>query len=88
VAIFSLLVMFGDRAHIIDKQTKADSQTFPLLEQMPEKIMEVGALVKPVFSDFWDYSVDFMDRLERMNVERSESDNIFDIEEDEPKDRR
>lgn len=83
VAIFSLLVLFGDRAHIIDKQTKKDSLTYPFLEQMPDRLMQLGTMVRPVFSDFWDYSVDFMDRLERMNVEQTESDNFFDIDEKE-----
>lgn len=84
VAIFSLLVLFGDRAHIIDNQTKKDSVTYPLLEKMPDRLLEAGKLVRPVFTDFWNYSVDFMDRLERMNnMETTESDNIFDIEDDE-----
>ncbi|PHN04451.1 CvpA family protein [Flavilitoribacter nigricans] len=83
VAVFSLLVLFGDRAHIIDRQTKQDSVTYPILEKMPDKLLQVGKLVRPVFTDFWNYSVDFMDRLERMNnMETTESDNIFDIEED------
>lgn len=81
-AIFSLLVLFGDRAHIIDDRTKRDSVTYPMLEVMPAKLMTLGTMVRPVFTDFWNYSVDFMDRLERMNnVETSESDNIFDIDE-------
>lgn len=89
VAIFSLLVLFGDRAHIIDNQTKKDSVTYPLLEKMPDRLLEAGKLVKPVFTDFWNYSVDFMDRLERMNnMETTESDNIFDIEDDSEDDSR
>ncbi|MCB0634076.1 MAG: hypothetical protein KDD15_30305, partial [Lewinella sp.] len=83
IAVFSLLVMFGDKAHIINKQTKSDSKTYVFLEPMPEKLMQAGSVLKPVFTDFWNYSVDFMDRLERMNVERTENNNIFDIEDDE-----
>lgn len=83
VAIFSLLVMFGDRAHIINKETKSTSATYPILEKMPAQLLKVGQVIRPVFSDFWHYSVDFMDRLERMNVEKTESDNFFDLEEDE-----
>jgi hypothetical protein len=74
--------MFGDRAHIIDRETKRTSFTYPMLEKMPNQLLKTGAMLRPVFSDFWDYSVDFMDRLERMNVEQAESNNIFDIEDD------
>lgn len=83
IAVFSLLVMFGDRAHIINDSTKRESQTYPLLEKMPDQLMKVGGVLKPVFTDFWNYSVDFMDRLERMNVERTENNNIFDLDDDE-----
>lgn len=80
VAIFSLLVMFGDRAHIIDNRTKAESRTYPLLETMPDRLLQLGSVIRPIFSDFWDYSVDFMDRLE---MKQEEYNNIFDADEGE-----
>jgi membrane protein required for colicin V production len=86
IAVFSLLVMFGDRAHIINDRTKAESRTYPLLETMPDKLMKVGAVLKPVFTDFWNYSIDFMDRLDNMK-ENTESNNIFDIDDEEDSDR-
>lgn len=86
IGVYSVLVLFGDRAHIIDSSTKRESITYPFLEKMPDQLMAAGKVVQPVFSEFWAYSVDFMDRLEGMNVERSESGNIFDLEEDDEAD--
>lgn len=82
VAFFSVLVLFGNKSHIIDDTTKEDSITYPMLERMPDQLLAAGKVVKPVFSDFWQYSVDFMDRLENMNVERTEKDNVFDIDDE------
>lgn len=85
VAFFSVLVLFGNKSHIIDDSTKEESITYPMLEKMPDRLMAAGKVLKPVFTDFWQYSVDFMDRLENMDVERSEQDNVFDIEDEDDK---
>ncbi len=82
VAFFSVLVLFGNKSHIIDDTTKEESITYPMLEKMPDRLLAAGKVLKPVFTDFWQYSVDFMDRLENMNMERSEQDNVFDIEDE------
>ena len=83
VSLFSVLVLFGDKAHIIDKQTKTESITYGFLEVMPEKMIAGSKKLKPVFEDFWEYSINFMDRLEKSNVDRESNDTIFDIDEDE-----
>lgn len=82
VFFFSVLVMFADRSRIIDEQTKEDSLTYEFLEPFPEKAWAAGQRVWPVFEEFYFYAIDIMDQL-KGDVEQRESDNIWDIEEDE-----
>lgn len=83
ISLFSVLVLFGDRSHIIDEQTKKESITYEFLEAMPDRLQNVSKKLKPVFEEFWDYSINFMDRIEKGGgVERNSSDTIFDMDED------
>ena len=83
IALFSTLVIFADRSHIINDDAKRESRAYPILQQFPDLVSVAGKTVYPIFKDFWVYSIDTMDRLKDLNVERTESDNIFDIEEEE-----
>ena len=78
--IFSGLVYFGDRSRIISDEVRADSITYPALSRMPDLVIDNARAIFPIFYDFYDQAVDAMDRL-RDNVDRSESDSIFDLEE-------
>ncbi len=78
--IFSGLVYFGDRSRIITDEVKADSITFPVLIQLPDIVIDKAKALFPIFYDFYEQAVDAMDRL-KDNVERGESDSIFDLEE-------
>jgi membrane protein required for colicin V production len=78
--IFSGLVYFGDRSKIISDEAKADSITYPVLIQLPDIVIEKGRALFPIFYDFYEQAVNAMDRL-RDNVERGETDDIFDLEE-------
>jgi uncharacterized membrane protein required for colicin V production len=83
VSLFSVLVLFGDRSHIIDDSTKKESISYEFLAEMPDKLQNVSKKLKPVFEEFWDYSINFMDRIEKGGgVERNSSDTIFDLDED------
>ena len=78
--IFSGLVYFGDRSRIISDEVKADSITYPVLIQLPDIVIDKAKALFPIFYDFYEQAVDAMDRLKE-NVERGESDSIFDLEE-------
>lgn len=83
VSLFSVFVLFGERSHIIDESTKKESITYEYLEQLPDKLQNVSKKLKPVFEEFWDYAINFMDRIEKGGgVERNSSDTIFDMDED------
>jgi uncharacterized membrane protein required for colicin V production len=85
VLIYSLLLWFAQQSHILDEDTKDGSFTYTYLQHFPEQVWNGYEYIKPTFQEFWDESVFFMDRLQKMSVERSEDDaNIFDLDETEP----
>lgn len=84
ILIYSTMVWFADKSHMIDQKTKDTSITYIYTKEFPGQMKVVGAQLKPVFTDFWNEALDFMDRMEDMSVQRSEADpTIYDIEEDE-----
>jgi membrane protein required for colicin V production len=85
IVLFSVLVWFGDQARVIDAQTKQTSVTYGYIEDIPGQAKDLAYRFKPMFEDFWNSSMDMMDRLEGMSIEQSESKpQIYDIEDDEP----
>ncbi|MEO0732055.1 MAG: CvpA family protein [Bacteroidota bacterium] len=78
--IFSGLVYFGNQSRIITEEARAQSITYPVLEKMPDFVIERGKALYPVFRDFYDRASDAMSRL-RDNVDQDERDDIFDLEE-------
>lgn len=86
VLVYSVIVWFADSSKIISEQTKRESYTYEYLEVYPTYVWEVGKHVKPVFQDFWDHTVDFLDRVEDMDmgIEKTESEpSFYDLEEQE-----
>ena len=82
ILVYSMLLWFGDKSNIIDEETKYESIAYPYLEQYPDMVWEAGKALQPVFDDFWKASAEFMDKING-SVERSESNELFDIPEDE-----
>lgn len=74
--IYSGLVYFGDQSKIITDEAREDSITYPVLEKMPDLVIEQGKALYPVFRDFYDKASDAMTRL-RDNVDRDENDEFF-----------
>lgn len=84
ILVFSVMLWFGDSSHLVDDSTKEQSITYPYLKAYPQQVWRMGKSMQPMFQEFWDHSIDFMDKLQDMSVERSESNpDIFDIEDEE-----
>ncbi len=81
ILMLSMLVWFGDQAHLIDGATKTESMTYPHLEQYPAQVRGLAAVLKPTFDEFWDQSVEMFDKLEGMSVNESNDrePKIYDI---------
>lgn len=89
IFIYSVLISFADRSRMIDEETKEASITFEILEPFPDKAWAAGKKAWPIFEEFYDYALNIMDQL-KDDVERSESDRVFNIDDDkdEPQERR
>ncbi len=84
--LLSGLIWFGDKAQLITEQTKEDSSTYVYLERFPQTVWRWGGKLKPIIADFWDHSIEFMDKLDKMSVEREESEpTIYDLPDEEPR---
>ena len=77
ILIYSLLLWFADSSGIIDNGTKKTSLTFPYLEKYPEYVWDASKTLQPIFVDFWDHTVDFMDQVQQKTIERTESDPYY-----------
>ncbi len=84
ILVYSTMVWFADKSHMIDQNTKDTSLTYNYTKEFPGQMKVVGEQLRPVFTDFWNEALDFMDRMEDLSVQRSEADpTIYDIEEEE-----
>ncbi|MBK8705845.1 MAG: hypothetical protein IPN33_21340 [Saprospiraceae bacterium] len=54
--------------------------THEYLIGFPSQFVKGAKKVWPVFEGLWDHSVDFMDRMEKVELEQKESDQVYDIE--------
>jgi len=83
IMIYSFLLDFGEKARLVDDQTKKESKTYPFIAPFRTKAKAIGKNLIPVMSDFWNKSLDVMDKLEDMSIERTEDQKVYDIEDDE-----
>lgn len=82
--VYSLILWFLVEAHIVKDEHTRNSVTYPILEEYPSKVWTVVQTLKPTFQEFWDHSVDFMDRIEEVSIEKTESEpNVYDIDDEE-----
>ncbi len=89
ILIYSILLWFADASHLIDQTTKDDSATYTYIEDFPPTVWKWGGKARPILEDFWDHSIEFMDDLEQMSVEREESaPQFYDIPEDKERDQQ
>ncbi len=87
VLLYSVILWFGDQARIINQETKRSSMVYRYLEDYPTLVWDMGGKLRPIVEDFWDYTVDFLDRMQEYSVERTESDpSIYDKDESEEDD--
>lgn len=81
IALYSVLVLFADRSRLISEETKQNSLTYEILVPFPGKILSAARRLQPTFEEFWDHSLDFIDRMDQdVSVERQETDQVYDIE--------
>ena len=83
ILLYSVILWFGNQATLINDAAKNKSMTYVYLEKFPSQAKDIAYKVQPVFQEFWNQSLDMMDRLEEMKpVEEESKPNIYDIPED------
>jgi uncharacterized membrane protein required for colicin V production len=81
ILLYSMLLWFGDQATLIDNEAKDQSFTYDYIEHFPGKVWTTLEYLQPTFKEFWEESVDFMDRLQEKSMEQTEGEvNIFDFD--------
>jgi membrane protein required for colicin V production len=84
--LFSVLLWFSDQARLVNAQAKAESFTFPILKDLPAQGKTVIQTFVPIVKDFWANSLDAMDRIRDMSIQKTETDpNVYDIPDDNTK---
>ncbi len=83
IFIYSYILWFADQSHLIDDTTRQESKTYVYVKQFPDQAKKVFVHIKPAIRDFWDQSIDMMDQLEEMGVEKTSNEKVYDIPEDE-----
>ena len=59
-----------------------ESQTYPFLKEYPRLVTNSLTKLKPIFQDFWDYTMDIMDEMETMSEGTEEETQIYDLPEE------
>jgi uncharacterized membrane protein required for colicin V production len=82
VLIYSLLLYFAKASHLISRETENSSYTYEYLEEFPDKTWTFMSYLKDPILEFWEGSVDFIDKVGEITEENEQTkENVFDIEE-------
>lgn len=83
VLAYSVVLWFLAKVQFLDQSTMAESRTYPYLEVMPGKAKGAAVRFKPLFQDFWDTSINWMDRLERYGVQQTQTKpKVYEVPDD------
>lgn len=63
------------------KEVTAESKTYPFLKDYPAMALDMAGELKPVFTQFWDYSIGIMDQVQDM-ADQTETQDFYDINDD------
>ncbi len=82
VLVYSLLLYFAQASNLISSKAEKESFTYEYLEDFPDKTWAFLGHMKDPLIEFWEGSVDFLDKVEDLSEEKkSKEENVFDIEE-------
>ena len=82
VLVYSLLIYFAEASNLISNETQNQSFTYDYLEEFPQQTWSFLSYLKDPVLEFWEGSVDFLDKVGELTEENTLSnENVFDIEE-------
>lgn len=71
VLIYSVLIWFATKVHLVNDATIAESKSYEILEPLPIKAKDLAIRLKPHALEVWGTSLNWMDRLDKYGVERT-----------------
>ena len=78
--IYSLMVWFGESAHVINPNMIAESRTYPFLQPLRDGAFAVFGKAKPVFQGFLHETDKALNTVEDKQIKRAEAKtDIYDI---------
>lgn len=54
IIVYSAVIWFIDRTNLVSEAEKAESRSYPFLQEVPARTGEAFARIKPVFREFWE----------------------------------
>lgn len=72
VLLYSVLIWFAGQANALTDTTTRESKTYPFLKDLPKGAKAVVVRVQPLAADVWDDSVDWMDKMQKYGVEKTD----------------
>lgn len=73
ILICSIVVWFMVKSQLLNKETIADSKTYPVLEPLPGKAYDIALRMKPYAEEAWGSSMTWMDRLQKYGEEKTKN---------------
>ncbi|MCB0542900.1 MAG: CvpA family protein [Lewinellaceae bacterium] len=84
VLIYSVLLWFAVKVQFINDATIAQSRTYPILKDIPGKAKSIAIRFKPMATEIWDSSMQWMDGVEKFGLEKTENQSqLYDVPEGE-----
>jgi membrane protein required for colicin V production len=71
ILLYSVLLWFGNQAHVLSADTLNESRTYPFLKDLPGKAKATVVRLQPLAFDVWDDSVKWMDNLQDYGTEKA-----------------
>jgi uncharacterized membrane protein required for colicin V production len=84
VLIYSVLLWFFVKASLVSDATLQESRLYePYLKDLPSHARQIAERLRPLATDVWDTSLNWMDRLETYGTEKTEAQQkIYEIPDD------
>jgi len=81
ILLYSFLLWFAEQSHMIAPETKRQSITYIYVKEFPGQAQKVFVQAKPIIKEFWEQSMDVMDQIEEIGVEKTTNEEVYDIPE-------
>lgn len=83
IMVYSVLIWFLVKVEFLNEATLTQSGTYPVLKEIPPRARAVAVRIKPLAIDVWDTSINWIDRLEKYGIDKTESkQKIYEVPED------